>query len=808
MTKPLSPEVKAQRALERQANALVKKTGGRLIAPYPNSLVASAKRLTTNEIKGGSFRKSTAETWQNDAWEMYDLVGEQRFLATTLAGRVAKARLFIGKLSEEDPTADPIPVEADGPDAALSDVLEAFGDGPTGRAQMIQRLAINLFVAGDGWLVGIPKELMPDYHPEDGALTAIEQNRLYEGFDSEHDSMGELDEGDSVELDNLQWKMLSVNEVETLREGTVKVHLGQLDTEKIEVSPNDIYLIRVWRSHPRYAWEADSPTRSSLSVLRELVGLTMHISAQVDSRLAGAGILVVPESAVRAMKRMQGLAEDSPDDPFTDALIEAMLTPIGDRSNASALVPLVVVVPDDATDAFEHITFSKPLDTEARALRDEAIRRLALGQDAPPELLLGTGGMNHWGAWLVQEDVVTTHIVPPLELICDALTTQYLRPIMLEMGYEPQDTENYMVWYDVSHMIVNPNRGADAQAMHDAGVINDKALREANGFDDTDAPGAEETDGNSTEGKKVDAAALKALDIVMAMPQLMIDPGLEAVVAQVRKAMFGIEIPPSADEERERAAQRAAGKDPDAIEAETIATDATEDAEPADDDATVTKPIPTKAAKAEIPRPKFSLEQVMAAFDAIEGGREFVEGYGAMLEQNLAHVARASADTGTQEYAVPGLKKDGTPPKCEYCSNTATGYFLHAEGMAYVAFCEDHEDEARADAESATPDGTRDPSNIDVEGQYKGGWGTPSKPKPQPKPTYLMHPEDAATRIELNGIPVEKFQGTFEVGHEYFVTLGSAETPCILQVSDEFMADGNDFMLVRDGKTIGLVNPW
>ena len=68
----------------------------------------------------------------------------------------------------------------------------------------------------------------------------------------------------------------------------------------------------------------------------------MHISAQVDSRLAGAGILLVPTSATRGFKEAAGLPENSEQDPFTEALMDAMITPITDRSSAAAVVPLLV----------------------------------------------------------------------------------------------------------------------------------------------------------------------------------------------------------------------------------------------------------------------------------------------------------------------------------------------------------------------------------------------------------------------------------------------------------------------------------
>src|SRR3546814_9449478 len=89
--------------------------------------------------------------------------------------------------------------------------------------------------------------------------------------------------------------------------------------------------------------------------------------------------------------------------------MEAMHPPFRDRASAAAVVPLTVPIPDDGTgrSAADYVhaqTFHTPFDEETRELREEAIRRLALGQDAPPELLLGVGNMNHWGAWLVQAD--------------------------------------------------------------------------------------------------------------------------------------------------------------------------------------------------------------------------------------------------------------------------------------------------------------------------------------------------------------------------------------------------------------------
>lgn len=468
------------------------------------SLVASAKRITSATVKNTTFRRTNAEDWQQDAWEMYDLVGEMRFLTTTLANRMGQARFYVGLTNPDDPLGQPVPLADSGPQyQPLIDAFNGIGGGPAGFASIVKRLGVNLQVPGDSWVVGIPKWLLPDATEEDLllALDSLDPSQNYA----------------RPSLEDMEWKHLSISEVRWEGRERVVLELSEYEDEWVKATPDELYMIRVWDPHPRRHWQADSPTRSSLPVLRELVGLTMHISAQIDSRLAGAGLFLVPASAVRALKIALGLPEDGPEDPFTDALMEAMLTPISDRSNASAIVPLVSVVPDEAAALFRLIDFSSNLDAQAVAMRTEAIRRFALGQDAPPELLLGTAGMNHWGAWLVREDVVNTHIEPPLALVCDAFTGQFLRPLALELDFPADIIGRLVVWYNVDHMIMRPNRAGDAQNLYNQGVLADDTLRDANGFDEADAPTVYE----------------QVLRMVTNDPSLMVSPGVPVLIQQL-----------------------------------------------------------------------------------------------------------------------------------------------------------------------------------------------------------------------------------------------------------------------------------
>ena len=497
--------------------------------PLESALTASAKRITSHQLQRAGWGQ--AQGWQEDAWEMYDLVGELRFLATTLAARMGRARFFVGKLPT-DPTEDPIPIE----DESISSVLESIGGTPTARGQLVTRLGINLFVAGDGWLVGIPRHLLPaalQLTPprEDSPVPGVTGRMLIRTAIAPTSGIDDgLGGPETLPVEELDWRMLSVSEVILSGSGKVQLRLGGSPDEVLACRPDDIFLIRVWRSHPRRWWEADSPTRSSLPVMRQLVGLTMRTGAEIDSRLAGAGLLILPSTAARALKVAMGLPEDSEVDPFTEALIEAMITPIRDRSSASAVVPLVATVPDEAAEKIRHLTFASPLDEHSAERVEEALRRIALGLDAPPETLLGTGGMNHWGAWLVQDDVVSTHLEPPLALICDALTTQYLWPILLEQGMSQAQAREHVIWYDVSHLVVRPTAGQDALELHSRGAISDAAVRSATGFDDADAPTGED---------ELPVEVQLALDLVAKSPTLMATPGLPKIVAQIRAVLEG-----------------------------------------------------------------------------------------------------------------------------------------------------------------------------------------------------------------------------------------------------------------------------
>lgn len=430
---------------------------------HDSSLTAAAMQVARKKVKRG---KDKHDTWQEEAWSMYDQVGELQYVSNAIAGRMGQAELYVAK--------DGVRMDGDDP------ILELI----TG--QMIERLGLNIFVAGSAWLAGLPldDEKTKDVVDDD----AITPQNVTANPETGKQSV---------------WLVLSALEVK--RSGKGKSAKVEIRGEKYV--EDDIYLERIWDPHPAHWEEADSPVRSALPVLRTLVGLTQHTSAQIDSRLAGAGLYWIPNSILQSAKPAEEQETTFSENPVLNAIMTAMLLPMEDRSNASSVVPLLMGAPDESIAKIRYDNFSTPFDKNTGDLQDRQIRRLGLALDAPPELLQGMGDANHWGMWLVRDEVIQAHVKPRLDLICDALTTGFYRPIKKQQG--DADPSAYEVLADVSKLVQRPNRLSDASQLHTVGTISDKTLRDAGGFEETDAPSSKDT------------AIRLALQVATANPQLL-----------------------------------------------------------------------------------------------------------------------------------------------------------------------------------------------------------------------------------------------------------------------------------------------
>lgn len=400
--------------------------------------------------------------WQNEAWEYYDRIGELRFGVSWISNAMSRVNLIAAmppRVAGDEPV--PINLEDEGLTASqrrAAEIVATIAEGPAGQGQMLAAFGLHLSVVGVGYLVTEPP----------------------------------IDDPMSDEFS--QWEVLSSDELRD-QQGTLQVRTG--DREWRDLHP-DAVVVKVWRRHPRRSWEPDAPTRAVLSVLNEIDLLSKHIQATAQSRLAGAGLLAIPAEAVfpdgQGPQSSQSLDPDNdditpPQDNFVDTLIDAMTVPLTDRGSAASVVPLVIKVPGELTDKIRHLSFATPFDDRAKELLDNAVRRLALGMDIPPEILTGTSAMNHWGAWQVAEEAITLHIEPLTETVAHALTIGFLAPALEAEGF---DTSESMVWYDTSDLRTRPDKSDAALNAYDRNELSSEGLLRELGLSVEDAPGDEE----------------------------------------------------------------------------------------------------------------------------------------------------------------------------------------------------------------------------------------------------------------------------------------------------------------------------
>lgn len=420
-----------------------------------NSTVAAAYRLIpeANRSVGGidgnrrdiDIMLRGGDAAANDlGWYFWSRIPELRYITRYVANSCSMARLYIG-VTGDDPQ-NPTKVGARHPANAL---LDNFAGGMLGQAEIIDRLATYLTVTGDSILAG----------PTEGAGTPIHP------FNT--------------------WRVYSTTEV-TSRNGVMYYRTPGGRQERV---PRGVEPFRVWRPHPRVWWEADSPARSCYSVLREIDLLDQHVHATAISRLSGAGLLGIPDELTIPGDEQETEGVDA--DPFVKMLTEIMALAIKNRESAAAVVPIVLRGPGEYIAQIKHFDFSTQFDERVPDLRNIALRRLALGMDVPPEIMLGTAEASHWGAWQIDESSLRVHIIPLLQLISGALTEGWLRPALEKIPLSPgqrEEAKDLVVWFDISNLVIHPNVTEDSEALFDRFEINSDTLRLRAGFTNGDAP--------------------------------------------------------------------------------------------------------------------------------------------------------------------------------------------------------------------------------------------------------------------------------------------------------------------------------
>ena len=437
-----------------------------------NALVGAAVPVDLKDASSWQMFKLGDHRWQHEAWRHYDICGEMRFVVNWVGSAISRCRMYAATVGADGVVGD----EAE--DERIRTIAETMFGTPASKAQAQRLLGINMMTAGDVYIVA-------------------------EGYQNAADD---------------KWYVISSSEVKRQGEDIVVQRSITHGGGRYTLNPSTDLLIRVWNPHPRRYDAADSTVRAILPVLRELEQITKRVFAELDSRLAGAGLLLLPDNIdfpdqpgdVPGEVRQGGI------DGFTATLTRTMATSLQQRDSAAALVPIVLQAPAEALDKIQHLTFSSEISDKITEMRKAAVERMAMSLDIPPEVLTGMGGANHWSSWQIEESSIKIHIEPVLIQLADALNIGYFQPALKAAGIA--NPEKYTLWFDISALTVRPNRSEQANQLYDKGLLSDKATRENNAFTEDDAP----------DDKERVYTLMKQL--VLANPQFASDPAFQEVL--------------------------------------------------------------------------------------------------------------------------------------------------------------------------------------------------------------------------------------------------------------------------------------
>lgn len=411
---------------------------------------ASGQVLTAaaEEVKvdaNGKINVRPQALWQGEAWEHYNSVPEIWFAMNYIANAMRRIRLY--PAIQPDPMQPPIPAEGAIAERAFME-LERLRDADGSHGTIVHDAAFQLSIPGEGYF-----SIYDDPEAHDG-----ESVRIF--------STTEL-----IRRPDGKWWLMD-----------------DMGTPE-ELPDKDPLVARFWRQHPQYSKRADSPMRALGALLRELLLLDQLYRSNARSRVS-AGILLVPNEVNFKSEQRPGMdgghGQGPKRDPFVDAVMNALTYPVSDEESAGNVAPGVIKVDSKFIESFRHLTFGREFDDATAKRYEKVLARVAVGLDIPAQIVSGVEGLNHWSAWLVDEDAFDSHLAPLTQVICSVLTEIFLRPALGEEG------KDVMVWFDPSALIGHPNKASAAKDAFDRGVISAEAYRRYVGYSEDDAPVAKE----------------------------------------------------------------------------------------------------------------------------------------------------------------------------------------------------------------------------------------------------------------------------------------------------------------------------
>lgn len=390
----------------------------------PRAIVGSAVEQTGDNKQ---YTQRLRQPWQDRALTYYDLIGELNYCSRFYARMMSRVEFFAARMEPDGE------IERLAPDTTPAQLLARVQDPGGGRKEIQYNYGRLKMITGEGVLLVTDEE-----------------------------------------SDDERWRFLWRDEVKVEDNGVSirKNAQGELTDER-----GTSY--RMWSPHPRWSDLADSPFHSVLEIAEELVILTAAVRATAISRTVN-GILVYPTEIAPLSDEDQNMDDDPERNPFMQKLIEHITAAIENPGSPEARVPFLWEGGYEYLDRVLHIALhDKNIDYMEKDMRMEAIDRLALSLDLPPEALKGLSDANHWSAQQVKWDMWQSHGVRIADDFAQDITAAYLRPALRQ---EKEDWRDIVIGYDDSKVVSSPDQTSSADEAWDRAQISDEGYMTLKGI--------------------------------------------------------------------------------------------------------------------------------------------------------------------------------------------------------------------------------------------------------------------------------------------------------------------------------------
>jgi hypothetical protein len=419
--------------------------------------------VNLNDNTDGAYLQSTVAYGQRagrDAWKWYNDIGEVHYSISRSARIGGYCEFFAAEFGPDGKVVETLDT------GAAAEIAQGFYSAYGGVRGLVERYYTLLKVPGDMYLL----DLDDGYH---------------------------LASPDELDVQSFSWWSRQRGALKDVRLITVPTAYGVgaggsgRDQEQFSrvVKPKQ-FVGRIWSPSKRYVDVPESALHALDTECEALRDLTLSIKAQLRSRFALAGLLVLPPGMSMATSAKGARVAGQISHSTVDLLVAAMTRNVKRLDDAQALLPIIMTSAhrDDA-EKIKHIIMDRKIFETDLELRRELIGRILQSLDSNQDSVKGGSEQSHWGQWAASDDERRVAVGPDLESLCWSATRLVMQRKLPE-NFPRKGNVGF--WYDLSRAAMRSNMQEDGRQAFDRILVGDSAARRMSGIAESDAPTNEE----------------------------------------------------------------------------------------------------------------------------------------------------------------------------------------------------------------------------------------------------------------------------------------------------------------------------